>query len=82
MSQSPSLSDAGIGPYQCLVRKAEAEQDDPQIPLCDDLGVASGLRAKRMMGIWIVQRKSRLQMRSGYSKPTAEHVTCTAGLVS
>jgi hypothetical protein len=65
MSQPPSLSDGCIASRQRLVRKAETEKDDPQIPLCNDLWVASGLLAKRMVGIWIVKRKSGFQMRSG-----------------
>jgi len=65
MSQLPSLGDGCVAPRQCLVRKAETEKDDPQIPLCYHLGVASGLGAKRMVNIWFIKRKSRLQMRSG-----------------
>ena len=65
MSQSPCLGDGCIGPDQCLIRKAETEKNDAQMRLCYHLGVASGLRAERMMGIWIVKRKSRFQMGSG-----------------
>jgi len=56
MSEPPCLGDGCIGPDQCLIRKAETEKNDAQIRLCYHLGVASGLRAKRMMRIWIVKR--------------------------
>ena len=65
MSQPPCLGDGCIGPDQCLIRKAETEKDDAQIRLCYHLGVASGLRAKRVVGIWIVKRQGGFQMRSG-----------------
>jgi len=54
MRQPPSLTDGCIAPRQRLVWKAQTEQDETQIPLCYDLGVASGLSAQRMVGIWVV----------------------------
>ena len=65
MSQSPSFGDGGIASHQRQVRKTKTEKGEPQIGLCHDLGVASSLRAKRMVGICIVKRKNCFQKRSG-----------------
>ena len=77
MSQAPSLSDCRVALCQCLVGKAETENDCPQIRLRDHLGVDSGLIDKRAVGIWIVKRKHLFQMRSRWSKPAANKQVST-----
>src|SRR5215831_7339426 len=73
MSQPQRLGDGGIAPCQCLVRIAETEKDNPQIHLCEHLGVNPGLMDKRAVGDWIVERKDLFEMRSGRSELANKH---------
>src|SRR6202045_2424717 len=79
MRQRQSLGDRRIALRQCLLRKAETEKCNPQLPLRSHLGVAPGLVDKRVVGNWIVKRKPRFQMRSGWSKPAGKHQGSAGG---
>src|SRR6266849_1009358 len=59
----------------------DRERRPPSTPL---LPPGGGFRSEGQANgeNWIVKRKRRFQMRSRQSKPTAEHVACTAGLVT
>jgi hypothetical protein len=73
MSHPTSLSDFCTALCQCLIRKAEAEKDDPQAPLCP---------CKRAVGDLIVKRKHLFQMRPGRRKPADIHQGSTGGIVA
>ena len=65
MSQPVGLSDCCAAPCQCLVGKAEAEEDNSQKPLRQRSGVDSRLMDKRAVGDLIIKRKRLFEMRSG-----------------
>src|ERR1700730_10222944 len=82
MSQPQSLSDCGAALCQCLVWKAQTEQDNCRIRLRADAGVVRVVMAKRAGGIWIIKRNHLLEVRSGWGKPADKHQVSTGGQVA
>ena len=68
MRQSPRLGNCLVALCQCLVGKAGTKEDDRQSRLCCQLRVDSGLTHERVMGVRIVKRENRLEVRSGRGK--------------
>ena len=82
MRQSPRLSDCLVALCQCLVGKAETKEDDPQSRLCCQLWMDSGLTHERAMGVRIIKREHRFEVRSGRRKPADLHQVSTGGVVT
>src|SRR5271157_5892062 len=82
MRQSPRLGNCLVALCQCLVGKAETKEDDPQSRLCCQLRVDSGLTHEREMGVRIVQREHRFEVRSGRGKAASKHQVSTGGVVT
>ena len=82
MRQSPRLGNCLVALRQCLVGKAETKEDDPQSRLGCQLRVDSALTHERVMGVRIVKREHRFEVRSGRGKAADPHQVSTGGVVT